>query len=382
MTFGKDEIAKLFYKKGDVTIVRKGSERSMLRGESLYEGDIIETGSKSLAIISFLNSSKMKLSSDSSITLEKVMGSSKSKNGAYLSFYQKAGTSLIQFINKNKKNDLEVRTDNVSIGVRGTKFMIAHGKGVEAGDLYAYVDEGKVTAMNFERNDHADIPGGQGVFINRDGQMSEPSKLPWAKKLNWDTTGRDTKNIGFYRKDIGKERQRGKASLQQSIQRRTPKPFDKKPEFKKWNNFRKIKQAFQQVQRREGKSPDQMRKRVKAREGMNSKMNRPGDKGPGEPSRLRVRKDKRQDFKRGRRDDRRNPNPIGTPPVGGGMMPPPGGQNGAYPPPPGSYPPPGSPPPGGYPPPGSPPPGGFPPPGSTPPPPPGTNGGGGQLPPP
>lgn len=370
-TLAKDDIAKLFYKKGDVLLVRNGSERSLLRGESLHEGDIIETGSKSLAIISFLNTSKMKLSSDSSITLEKVMGSSDSKNGAYLSFYQKAGTSLVKFLNKSKKNDLEVRTNSVAIGVRGTKFLVGYGKGREAGDLYTYVNEGKVTAMNFDRDDYTDIPQGKGIYIDRDGKISEPRDLPWAKKLNWDVSGSNTKSIGFYRKELRQERQQFKPRMQQSIQRRAVKPFKNNPSFKKWNTFRKIKQGFNKVQKREGKLPTQMRARNQRRNQNMGKMNRPGDKGPGEPVRMERQPRGNGKFVRGerRRGDRKNPNPQQTPPVPGGMQP---GQPG-FPPPPGSntgsYPPP--PPPGGNPPP-PPPPGGAPPPppGGNPPPPP------------
>lgn len=327
--FSSDEIASLFYKKGDVVVVRKGEERTLLKGEALFEGDIIETGKSGLAIINFLNSSKLKLSSESSITLEKLMGSAKSKNGAYLSFYQKAGTSLIKFFNKSKKNDLEVRTQKVAIGVRGTTFLVGYGRGTEAGDVYTYVDEGKVTAMNFERNDHVDVPGGQGIFIDKEGKISEPAKLPWAKKLNLDVSGNNNREIGFYRKEIRQEREKLRPQLQQNLQKRTPKPFTDKPEFKKWNTFRNIKEAYNKVQKREGKSPEQMRNK---RQGMRSgKMNRPGDNGPGEPSRMRVRQDRRSDFKRGdrRQQDRRRPNPQGTPPAGmpgsGGNMPPPPG---------------------------------------------------------
>ena len=350
--FSSDEIANLFYKKGDVIVVRKGEERSLLKGEALFEGDIIETGKSGLAIINFLNSSKLKLSSESSITLEKVMGSAKSKNGAYLSFYQKTGTSLIKFFNKSKKNDLEVRTQNVAIGVRGTTFLVGYGRGTEAGDVYTYVDEGKVTAMNFERNDHVDVPGGQGVFIDKEGKISEPAKLPWAKKLNLDVSGNNNREIGFYRKEIRQEREKLRPQLQQNLQRRSPRPFTDKPEFKKWNTFRNIKEAYNKVQKREGKSPEQIRNK---RQGMRSgKMNRPGDNGPGEPSRLKVRQDRRSDFKRGdrRQLDRRGPNPQGTPPPGG--MP---GSGGNIPPPP----PAGMPGPGGNmppPPPGGPGPGG------------------------
>jgi len=370
----KDGIAKLFYKKGDVVLVRNGSERSLLRGESLHEGDIIETGSKSLAIISFLNTSKMKLSSGSSITLEKVMGNAKSKNGAYLSFYQKAGTSLVKFLNKSKKNDLEVRTNSVAIGVRGTKFLVGYGKGREAGDLYTYVNEGKVTAMNFDRDDHTDIPQGKGVYIDREGKISEPRDLPWAKKLNWDVSGNNTKSIGFYKKDLRQERQQFKPRMQQSIQRRTVKPFKNNPSFKKWNNFRKIKQGFNKVQKREGKLPTQMRTRKQRQNERMGKMNRPGDKGPGEPVRMQRQPRGNGKFVRGerKRGDRKNPNAQSTPPGPGGMQP---GQPGGQPPPNGGFPG-GPPPPGGTaggPPPPPPPPGGN---TGGPPPPPGGNTGG------
>jgi hypothetical protein len=46
-----DEIAKLHYKKGDVVLIRNGEERSMIKGEKIYEGDILETGSKSMSLV-------------------------------------------------------------------------------------------------------------------------------------------------------------------------------------------------------------------------------------------------------------------------------------------------------------------------------------------
>lgn len=324
-----DEIANLHYKKGDVVLIRNGEERFMIKGEKIYEGDILETGSKSLAIVSFMNSSKMKLSSKSSITIEKVMGSAKSKTGAYLSLYQKAGTSLIKFLNESKKNDLEVRTRKVSIAVRGTKFLVGYGRGKEAGDLYTYVDEGKVTAMNFELNDHIDVPGGKGIYIDREGKISEPRELPWAKKLNMDVSGRDTRSIGFYRKEVRQDRQRFRPRLQQTIERRKMNPFKNKPGFKKWNNFRKIKNANENILRKQGRLPEQMRQNRRANGLQNQKMNRPGDKGPGEPDRGRLKPRGNNQFRSGKkRDARRRDQRSGVRPThSDGMMSPPPGEN-------------------------------------------------------
>ncbi|MCO4795071.1 MAG: FecR domain-containing protein [Bacteriovoracaceae bacterium] len=323
-SYAAEKIGKLLYKKGEVTLVRKGVERSMIKGEPLYEGDLIETGKKSLAIISFLSTSKMKLDSKSSIELEKVMGSATSKNGAYVSFYQKAGTSLIKFLNKSKKNDLEVRTKNVSIGVRGTKFLVGYGRGKSSGDVYTYVNNGNITAMNFDRDDHIDVPGGQGIYIGPKGKMTAPREFPWAKKLNWDTSASNTKSTGFYNKKVRLDRQKFKPTVMRNLDRRPPNSLKNNKNLRKWNNFRKIRKAGEAINKREGRN-FQRRKKV-SRKDNKIRKDFPG-KGINNKQRLKG--------KRGNRRDMRNPRLRRTPPMGQpGFPPSPGAGTGSFPPPP------------------------------------------------
>lgn len=231
------QVAEVFYVKGDVTVI-KGSENGIPAkvGMKLDEGDEVETQAGSLAIVKFLGESKIKIDPESKLTIEAFNPKSNEEEKTFTRFYLQWGAAVIDFVNGKKEHELEIKTRQAAMAVRGTNFFVGYGEGEERGDVYTLVSEGKVSALNYEKDDYENIPAGTGLLIDKSGAISKPEKFDWANKLNWKIRP-DSGNLsttGFRSSELRKSRLEKRKQLLNRLKQRQRKSFKKSKEFSSW----------------------------------------------------------------------------------------------------------------------------------------------------
>ena len=115
---------------GEVTIRRDGQDNPGVEGTILQENDVLSVGPKSRAEIRFEDGSVLRLACDSRVELRKLLVA-RDKNERVLDVKLMAGkvwANISRFLGSDtKKNQVWVRTESVSAGVRGTVFQVAVG---------------------------------------------------------------------------------------------------------------------------------------------------------------------------------------------------------------------------------------------------------------
>lgn len=245
-------VAEIFYLKGQVKVIKNNEPHEAEKGMKLGEGDEVQTGDDSLAILNFLGTSKMKLDPNTKIKIAKHVPKNTDSENSFTRFYLKWGATVIDFLNKKKENDLEIQANRVAIAVRGTNFFVGYGDNEEEGDVYTLVNEGNVSALNFKSDDHEDIPSGKGVVVNREGKISKAQTFSWGSRLNWKMKAKEHSNSGFRGKGLIRERLKNRPGLMQKLKFRHPRPFVKSGKFSNWKNHKRenIRRNLIQSQRK------------------------------------------------------------------------------------------------------------------------------------
>lgn len=168
---------KFIFIKGDVTIKRSNQiEKISKKNNKILINDIIKVGADSLALIKLNNKVSLKIEENTQLKVEK-----NESNSEETSVLLKAGALFVNFLNKNKKGTLNVKTRHAVMGVRGTRFFLSYGTNDE--DTWMCVRNGLVEVKN-NKGQIVKVKDGQGVKIQSQ-KLSDPKSLPWTKKLNW-----------------------------------------------------------------------------------------------------------------------------------------------------------------------------------------------------
>ena len=197
--FGQD-LATAIYVRGAVTYIHHEVEGLLQQGQKVEAGDEIITGKSDLVILSYVNNSKIKIDPGSHIIVEDL---EPAETGQRLSLFVKLGSLMIQFFNPKKNNQLQVRTKNASLGVRGTKFLL----GIDETDqnVHVSVDEGSVAMMSTEDDDHEIIGAGESLVMEEGRRLTKPYASQWIRKMNWtmnnDVSGFKNREIRAQRRD-------------------------------------------------------------------------------------------------------------------------------------------------------------------------------------
>ena len=165
---------ELIYTQGSVRV----NGEVGVKGKKLIEGDLIETGENSLAIVSFDSLAKTKILPNSFL---KVIADNETKTTVELSMG--ALMAQVRKVDKNNADKFVVKAKSVAMGVRGTEFFVAYGKS-NSEDLWMCVEEGLVAVKDEKLKSEVFVKTGQGVKITT-SEISLPTALPWTKKLNW-----------------------------------------------------------------------------------------------------------------------------------------------------------------------------------------------------
>lgn len=167
------------YFDGNVTVQRDGSTFDADFGLSVFEGDILETGTNSLLILQLNNKSKIKLRENTILVLEST--------GKDTSLRLNRG-SVFSRVNKLVNGTFTLRTPSMVAGVRGTEFFVAYGKTIETEpDVWLCVNEGSVDVSLTKTRDSVIVKEGEGINILSGRKLTKPVFYPWTEELNWNT---------------------------------------------------------------------------------------------------------------------------------------------------------------------------------------------------
>lgn len=199
---------------GEVNAKRDGKAVSLDAGSKLIDGDIIETGADSIAILEG-NGSKIELKENSSLLIDKKVietGSASIIQGSLFAKYKK--------VKKGRKRKIYTPTSVAAI--RGTEFTIAVSKNgssriqMKKGKLDVYNPSGKVA---IRKNQKADTVAGQSParqfdkssinnWKNKNDKQLEDNPQKVGKDLNkhvkklGDSTNKDSKQISDLEKNV------------------------------------------------------------------------------------------------------------------------------------------------------------------------------------
>jgi len=141
LIFAADPIAIVIKSKGNLVLIKNGTEKNITSGEQLFNGDVLKTGKSSFAAIRFSDASSLvKVFPNSQITIKTK------KNGK---IYDKktiltAGNIWSKVVKRTGKFDIETPTTVVS--VKGTKFLVSYDRDKKNSTIYTF--EGVVLVKN------------------------------------------------------------------------------------------------------------------------------------------------------------------------------------------------------------------------------------------
>lgn len=110
--------ACIIFSSGDVKIIRTGAETGVLPGNSIYEGDRISTGDRSLIVIQISDRDIVRVSSNSILEIRSIA------NGKDVKLYLERGEVISKVSRLEKNENYMVQTPTVIAGVRGTEFSV------------------------------------------------------------------------------------------------------------------------------------------------------------------------------------------------------------------------------------------------------------------
>lgn len=149
-------------------IETSGNRRNLRRGDEIFSGDRLQTGSRSRLQVSLTDGAYISVQPDSEYEIEEYQFSG-SADGTEKSYFQllKGGIRAITgLIGRKNKDAYRVNTAVATIGIRGTghhtRMCQGDCQGKEDG-LYHYTTKGTTYAKNDV--DSRDVPKNRGVFV-------------------------------------------------------------------------------------------------------------------------------------------------------------------------------------------------------------------------
>jgi len=117
-----DPIGRVETATGEITVIRAdGSEETLSQGDSIFLGDILETGSDGAVGITLADESTFSLGEDGRVTMDDMIYDPGGQEGSLgVSILQGAFTFVSGQIAKTDPNAMEITTPTATIGIRGT----------------------------------------------------------------------------------------------------------------------------------------------------------------------------------------------------------------------------------------------------------------------
>lgn len=256
------EANKIYYVKGLVALKRADKMYRAKKDIPLKNEDIIQTGKDGLAIIEYGNKSKIKLDPRSELKFEDYFeGGKKKRKRSVIGLLR--GNMLMHFKKDRENKDVQVKVKQVSVGVRGTRFLVSSSS-KEDSNAYVAVKEGLVDVYNFEENDFESIRGGNALVVEEGGRLTKPHPFEWVDKLNWDVTSSAPPSL-FNTPDLKNFRLKEVDGLLDKLRIREPKNISKGI-MRRWEKMKtdslKFKSPVEKVRDRSRKEQKKIRNKV------------------------------------------------------------------------------------------------------------------------
>jgi ferric-dicitrate binding protein FerR (iron transport regulator) len=146
-------------------------------GMSVGEGDVIETGGDSMAVISLVDGAEIKLRENTTLALDSL--------GRNVSVRLASG-SVFSRVRRYMVSGFSVKTETAVMGVRGTEFFVAYGRKIDSyRDVWVCVNAGSVEVSVLDTRDTLIVEEGTGINIVGGTNLTSPQRYPWTRKLNW-----------------------------------------------------------------------------------------------------------------------------------------------------------------------------------------------------
>lgn len=118
-------IGKIKTGKGDVAVIRSGSEIAIGTGALLYQNDIIRTGADSSVGIIFEDNTILSLGSESEIVIDEYVFAPEKDMMSVLIHMLKGTASYVSgIIGRQSPESVKFQTPDATIGIRGTQFLV------------------------------------------------------------------------------------------------------------------------------------------------------------------------------------------------------------------------------------------------------------------
>ncbi len=284
---------KIVFNKGDnYKFNASGLKTDLKKGSLINEGDTIFIASDGLALLKIPGHSHMKLDAGTELSVDQLPEyldkSSEVVEPAILQ--QIKGAILIEMEKPSDSETLLLRSKSATLGVRGTKFLVA-----AEDDVTVLVNEGLVEIKN--ESGQADfMTQNESMVVENGRNFTARQKIENLKTINWDVTSKNNSNWREarkkFRENFRKKRQRWKsnnlryesfkkrwqekkARYQERIQKLMKNPEAKKKyeEIKKQKKLKRTERLKTMKGRSKKKSREKVQKEIRKIE--NRRSNRP-----------------------------------------------------------------------------------------------------------
>ena len=124
-TLAAQQAGKVSYVRGAATVQSPGDGtrgRLLIKNTPLQVGDVVKTGSRSFAILTLEDGSRLTIRPSSSFTVEQINAKKDKTASAILRLFRGGLRAITGFISKKNHNGYRLRTPVATIGIRGTQF--------------------------------------------------------------------------------------------------------------------------------------------------------------------------------------------------------------------------------------------------------------------
>ena len=174
--------------RGNLTVTTPDdTENPLLKGSSVYEGDTLETGPKSMAVLVFRDNSRVTLQAETRFKVERYEYRAKKADNIFFRMFKGGLRVFTGMIARRNARNFKIGTPTAVVGVRGTGFdLLYKGKpGTEKQSLLLNRGFLKRLFDAFPRKAIAAAPEGIGTFVYNWPDSKHPIELT-------DKTGKTT----------------------------------------------------------------------------------------------------------------------------------------------------------------------------------------------
>lgn len=177
--------AEIFFYRGVVELSTTGGEFGEVhRSDSINIGDIIKTGERSFAIIRFPDKSTMRVEPNTEVKFEALVERIEGVSLGSSDIVLRIGRVVIDVINKSKAPVFNLKTKNISMGVRGTLFAV--GVDTLTGHTDLAVHRGEVEVSRFDNPATRDVvSAGHAINLENGKNFTQPQRYKWIKNANF-----------------------------------------------------------------------------------------------------------------------------------------------------------------------------------------------------